>query len=65
MYMALVDTGASSSCISPRVVTDLGLQPFGKIPVSGVHGAVPTNVYQFVVGFVIPQRRHPTGQIVG
>jgi hypothetical protein len=44
MYMAPVDTGASSTCISPGVVVDLGLQPVGKFPVSGAH-AVPTNVY--------------------
>ena len=45
-YMALADTGASSMCISPKVVADLGLLPMGKMPVAGsmaVFRLTPTN----------------------
>jgi hypothetical protein len=61
--MALVDTGASSTCISPSVVSDLGLIPTGIVPIAGVHGSVPTNTYQFLVGFVIPQQPLPSGVV--
>jgi hypothetical protein len=64
IYMALIDTGASSTCISQKVVSDVGLNPTGKMPVVGVHGSTPTNTYQFTVGFIIPQGQDPTGALV-
>src|SRR5271165_6380118 len=56
-YMALIDTGASHTAISAKVITDLGLTPIGKQPVGGVHGQHPTNLYQFQVVFFFPQAR--------
>jgi hypothetical protein len=63
-YLALIDTGASSTCVSARVVSEVGLAPTGKIPVVGVHGRTPVNTYQFSVGFVIPQGQDATGAII-
>lgn len=63
-YMALIDTGASSTCVSAKVVSEVGLAPTGKIPVVGVHGSTPVNTYQFSVGFVIPQAQDATGAII-
>ena len=54
-YMALIDTGASHTAISAKVISDLGLAPIGKQPVGGVHGQAPTNLYTFQVGLVFPQ----------
>jgi hypothetical protein len=59
--MALLDTGASSTCISSKVVDEVSLQPTGKMPVIGVHGRTPTNTYQFTVGLIVPQGQDPSG----
>ena len=41
----LMDTGADSTCISPQIVGSLGLQPNGKVAVSGSTGSSPMNQY--------------------
>ncbi len=51
-YAALIDTGASSTCISPDVATALGLQPIGKRPMTSASHTVPANVY--IVDLVLP-----------
>jgi hypothetical protein len=61
--LALIDTGASCTCISAKVISDLSLAPMGKQPVGGVHGSRPTNAYQFQVGFVFPQSQTPGGAV--
>ena len=48
---ALVDTGASHSCISEMIVKALGLVPIGMTDVSGVHGAKACP--QFLIDLVI------------
>lgn len=53
-FMALIDTGASHTCLTPKVVSQLGLTPISKQPVGGVHGSQPTNIYQFLVGIPFP-----------
>jgi hypothetical protein len=63
--MALIDSGASHTCVSAKVVADVGLAPLGKIPVSGVHGSTPTNTYQFSVGFLIDPKQDATGRVTG
>jgi hypothetical protein len=55
LYMALIDTGASHTCISAKVISDLTLSPMGKMPVGGVHGSQPANQYQFQVALIFPQ----------
>ncbi|MGO8779114.1 MAG: hypothetical protein ACLQKK_09405, partial [Rhodomicrobium sp.] len=47
------------------LISDLSLNPTGKIPVIGVHGTTDTNTYQFNVGFMISQQQAPTGLMLG
>lgn len=63
-YTALIDTGASCTAITQKVIADLGFSPSGKQPVGGVHGRRPTNVYQFAVGIAFPTGpAAPTGLV--
>jgi Aspartyl protease len=53
--MALLDTGASSTCISQKVINDLSLTPIGKVPAGHAQGiAAAVNQYQFQVVFAFP-----------
>jgi predicted aspartyl protease len=55
---ALVDTGASSTCLDPSVVTSLGLTATGTVPmVTPSTGTTPHIAETFDIGLVIP---HPT-----
>jgi hypothetical protein len=55
LFKALIDTGAQKTMISPNVINTLGLQPRGKILVSGVGPkAHYHNGYLFHVAFVVP-----------
>lgn len=54
-HVALIDTGASCTCVSQKVIQAAGLQPSGKQLASHAHGSVPTNAYQFQVVFAFPQ----------
>jgi hypothetical protein len=51
-FPALIDTGASATCISPSVAQTVGLQPIGKQPMISATGSVPTNVY--LVDLLLP-----------
>jgi predicted aspartyl protease len=52
---ALIDTGASHTCVDPMVFTALGLQPTGSTPVlTPSTGATPINADTYDVGIVIP-----------
>ena len=44
-FPALIDTGATVSCISPQVVQTVGLQPIGMTPMVSATQAVPVNTY--------------------
>jgi hypothetical protein len=50
-FTALIDTGAQSTCISPRVATTIGLLPLGKTQIFGVSGVSYHNYYLFQIGF--------------
>jgi predicted aspartyl protease len=63
MYAALVDTGASCTCISQKVIQDIGLNPIGKQQVGHAQGISAANSYQFQVVFAFPQSQGPTGTI--
>jgi len=55
LFKALIDTGAQKTMISPNVIRSLGLQPRGKMLVSGVGPrAHYHNAYLFHVAFVVP-----------
>lgn len=44
-FPALIDTGASSTCISPSVAQTVGLQAIGMRPMTSATQSVPVNVY--------------------
>lgn len=54
-WKALIDTGATTSCISKKLASDIGLSPIGKIAVHGVSGIQRHNCYLFYVGFTYSQ----------
>ncbi len=49
---ALIDTGATGTCITESAARKLGLEPSGIVPVQGVGGTSYHNSYIFKVGFV-------------
>src|SRR6516162_6113379 len=51
-FPALVDTGASMTCISPQVVQAVGLQPMGMHSMVSATHTVPVNVY--LVDLLLP-----------
>ena len=51
-FPALLDTGASRTCISPAVAQALRLQPVGMRPMVSATHAIPVNVY--LVDLVMP-----------
>ena len=63
MYNALIDTGASCSCVSDKVIQAEGLVPAGKQQVGGLHGSQPTNSYRFQLVFPFVQTQAVTGAI--
>ena len=65
MFPALVDTGASVTCISSNVIQRLGLQPSGKTQMSGSTGQNTVDQYSFVVGFMFGVQQTPTGASAG
>jgi hypothetical protein len=44
-FPALIDTGASVTCISQNVAQSVGLQPIGMRPMVSATHSVPVNVY--------------------
>src|ERR1700730_11121265 len=54
-YNALLDTGASCSCVSDKVIKAEGLVPSGKQQVGGVHGSHATNAYRFQIAIPFVQ----------
>ncbi len=60
---ALVDTGASSTCISRAVAEALGLQAISMTEMLTAGGAVATNVYSVHIGLVGPTATSPDGTV--
>jgi hypothetical protein len=65
LYNALFDTGASATCISPKLVKDLGLSPIGKVNMISASHVTPTNQYIFAVGFPTGMQQDATGAFSG
>jgi hypothetical protein len=65
LFAALLDTGASVTCISNNVVQKLGLQPSGKTRMSGSTGTSTVDQFTFGVGFVFGAQQSPTGAFSG
>ncbi|MGA2206053.1 MAG: hypothetical protein ABSG10_04900 [Terracidiphilus sp.] len=62
---ALLDTGASGSCVDPMVLTALGLQATGKVAVhTPTTGAAPAICNQYDVSILIPTQNAPAFQIL-
>lgn len=49
---ALIDTGASTTCISPQVVQSVGLRPIGMQSMLSATQAIPVHVY--LVDLLLP-----------
>jgi Aspartyl protease len=62
-YNGLMDTGASCSCVSDKVIKAEGLVPSGKQSVSGLHGSQPTNSYRFQLAIPFVQGQHTSGTV--
>ena len=58
---ALVDTGASRTCISRAVIDSLGLQPMGKAGVQTAAGPIDANAYDVHVAFLLGIEQNPDG----
>src|SRR5882724_8358779 len=55
LIRALVDTGASSTCLEPSVFQALQLSPIGQVPTfTSSTGGTPHNSDQYDIGLVIP-----------
>lgn len=57
VYDALVDTGATASCISPKVVKDLGLSSESKVPIVSATEATSLNLYHVDIHIPITKSR--------
>lgn len=64
-FTALMDTGATSTCISQSVIDTCGLQPTGQAEMMGATGPRTVNQYTFEVGFMHGQVQKPDGSISG
>ncbi|HXW27230.1 MAG TPA: aspartyl protease family protein [Xanthobacteraceae bacterium] len=65
MFMGLVDTGASVTCISNNVVKMVGLTPSGKTTMTGSTGSGTVDQFSFLVVFFVNPQQLPTGQVTG
>lgn len=62
IFKALIDTGATSTCISGRVVSATGLAPSGKTLMTGATGVSYVDQFTFGVGFLLSPEQQPTGE---
>ena len=51
LFNALIDTGATVTCISEQVASVVGLRPNGRTTVAGVAGPSTHNSFIFMLGF--------------
>lgn len=65
MFMALLDTGASVTCISKNVIDEVQLDPVGKTRMSGATGVTDVDQYNFCVGFISDAVQQPSGIMSG
>ena len=65
VFKALVDTGATTTCLSGKVVDAVGLKPTGQTPMIGATGERIVNQFACSIGFLQVQRRYPDGNVDG
>lgn len=63
LYAALVDTGASTTCIARSVADALDLQPIGRVDMHTAAGLVSVNMYDVHVALLTGQERNPDNSI--
>ena len=63
--LALIDTGATSSCVNYEVLKLLGLEPVGRIPVSGAAGIALHTTYPARLDFPTLSLSSTFNQIIG
>ena len=61
-YQALIDTGATNTCISQKIVDDLKLSPLGKISMNAALGVGDVYYYNICIGFFRPIQHLTTGK---
>lgn len=54
-FLAIWDTGATSSVITPKVVANLGLIPSGKTNIHGVAGS-KDNIDTYLISIILPNK---------
>lgn len=64
-FDALADTGASGSCISRKVVEQVGLQPHGKREMISASHTTEVNTFLILLGIPIGIRPEPRGTVSG
>jgi hypothetical protein len=50
-YRALIDTGATTTMITTKVVKELNINPVTEMPIRGIHGVENRFFYLFHIGF--------------
>lgn len=65
MFMGLIDTGATTTCISSKVIEDCHLEPTGKTLMVGATGQEEVDQFTFGVGFIIDGNQATTGTFKG
>lgn len=62
---ALVDTGATLTCIEESILTSLGLNPIGKATTGTANGPRPCNIYPATLVFPAQGWTLDLGQVMG
>lgn len=60
-FLALLDTGATKTCISELVSEKLNLLPIGKTQMIGATGEQVVNQYHFAIGFPLSSQQDARG----
>lgn len=61
VYSALVDTGASRTCIAQSLAEEIDARPIGKTAMQTAGGSVSANIYDVHVGIVLGNAKNPDG----
>jgi len=65
IFNALIDTGATTTCISEKVIADCELVPTGKTLMMSATGDMAVDQFTFGVGFMVGEMSMPTGEVQG
>ena len=65
LFQALIDTGATTTCISEQVIKQCSLEPTGKAAMVGVTGEIDVDQFNFQVIFLVGGQTTPDGNYPG